>query len=190
MTPEKAKDLAREALSDKRFYHTECVAAMAKELAERYGCDTEDALVAGFLHDLLKEREKADLLQMIKASAIIEAEEIERCPALYHAFAGGIYARDVLGVKPAIADAISYHTTGRAGMTKLEKITYLADYISADRCFPGVEEVREKAEKSLDLALFAAMRNQLIHLAGSGKYIDVNSVAAYNDLSEKGDFNV
>ena len=93
MTPEKARDLARAALSDKRFYHTECVAEAARELALRYDCPVEDALVAGFLHDLLKERGKPDLLQIIKASDIIEAAEIERCPALYHAFAGGIYAR-------------------------------------------------------------------------------------------------
>ena len=182
---DKARELAESTLSQKRFHHTQCVAAGARELAERFGCDPEEAELAGWLHDIMKERPEADLLQMIKASGIINFDAPERCPALRHAWAGGIYARQELGLPGSIADAITYHTTGREGMSALEKVVYLADYISADRDFPGVDEVRSLARKSLGRALFAALQNQIQHLAGSGRYIDGNSVAAYNDLLEK-----
>ena len=47
----------------------------------------------------------------------------------------------------------AYHTSGRPGMTLLEKIIYLADYIEPGRHFPGVDEVREMAKGTLDKAL-------------------------------------
>jgi HD superfamily phosphohydrolase YqeK len=42
-------------------------------------------------------------------------------------------------------------------MTLLEKILYIADLISADRHFPGVESLREKAYRCLDEAVFDAL---------------------------------
>ncbi len=42
-----------------------------------------------------------------------------------------------------LLDAVSYHTTGRAGMTLLEKIIFIADAVEPGRDYPGVEEIRE-----------------------------------------------
>ena len=126
-------------------------------------------------------------MQMIRAFDIIDSNEISRCPSLYHAFAGGIYVHKELGLPQEIADAVMYHTTGRAGMTLLDKILYLADYISADRKFDGVERIRNLAKKDLDRALFEALRDQIRFLAESGSYIDRHSIDAYNDLIPKGD---
>lgn len=44
-----------------------------------------------------------------------------------------------------ILTAIAYHTTGRAQMTKTEKIVFIADYIEPERQIPGVEEIRDMA---------------------------------------------
>ena len=46
-----------------------------------------------------------------------------------------------------ILNAIRYHTTGRAEMSKLEKIIYIADMIEPNRKFDGVEALREIAQK-------------------------------------------
>lgn len=182
MTCEQARALAKSTLSAERFYHTECVAKAAVELAHRFGENAERAELAALLHDIVKERDKADLLQMMKGSAIIDYVLIEPCPSLYHAFAGGIYVHDELGLDMQIADAVRYHTTGRENMTLLEKVVYLADYISDDRDFGGVDEVRKIAETSLDEAVFIALRNGLMHLFKQYRYANVESVKAYNQL--------
>ena len=40
--------------------------------------------------------------------------------------------------------SIRSHTTGRPGMSLLEKIIYIADYMEPNRDFPGVEELRKE----------------------------------------------
>ena len=77
-----------------------------------------------------------------------------------------------------------YHTAGRAGMTPLEQVVFLADYISADREFRGAEEVRHIAFVSMDEACLAALRNSLAHLLKLGRCIDLNSIRAFNHFVE------
>ena len=177
---DEARALARSAQSDERFYHTCCVADAAETLARRYGADPEKARTAGYLHDILKERDSADLLQILRGSDIIDFTKIERCPALWHSFAGGVYVEKELGCDRETADAVRYHTAGRAAMTLMDKVVFLADYISADRDFKGVEEVRALAETSLDRACLTALRNGLIHLFKKYRFVNVDSVEAYN----------
>ena len=49
------KEIIRPKLTPKRYFHSLCVAEEAVKLAEKYGCDTEKAYVAGVLHDIMKE---------------------------------------------------------------------------------------------------------------------------------------
>ncbi len=182
MTCEQARALAKNTLSPERFYHTECVAQAAVALAQRYGCDVELAERAALLHDILKECDPADLLQILRGSAIIDYIQIVDCPALYHSYAGGVYVRDVLGLDMQTADAVRYHTAGREDMTLLDKVVFIADYISADREFKGVDEVRALAAHSLDEAVLAALRNGLMHLFKKYRYVHIESVKAYNFL--------
>ena len=79
----------------------------------------------------------------------------------------------------------TYHTTGRTGMTLLEKIVYLADYIEPGRSFPGVDEVREMAKKSLDAAMIKAVRNTIVFLMNKKQAIYPDTFYTYNDLIVK-----
>ncbi len=188
MTSEEARNLARQNQSDERFHHTECVARTAVELARRFGANEERAEIAALLHDLLKEREKTDLLQIIEGSAIIDTDTVRDCPKVYHAFAGGIYARETLGLDEEVSNAILFHTTGRYGMSLLEKVVFMADYISEDRDFSGAAEVRELAKTSLDEACLHAARNLISHLVKNYRFVNRYSLDAYNYFVElKGD---
>jgi nicotinate-nucleotide adenylyltransferase len=138
--------------------------------------------VAALLHDVLKETDSGELWKRIKGSAIIDVAGIEHSPATWHAYAGGVYLLDELGLEEDIALAVMYHTAGRAGMSLLEKVVFVADYISPDRDFRGVAEVREAAETSLDEACVLALRNGIAHICRMRKHIDINSVLAFNDL--------
>ena len=46
-----------------------------------------------------------------------------------------------------ILQAIKYHTTGRAGMSNLEKIIYISDMIEPSRQFFGVERFARESGK-------------------------------------------
>jgi putative HD superfamily hydrolase of NAD metabolism len=182
MISQQACELARKTLSAQRFYHSECVAEASGNLAEKYGVDVEQARIAGYLHDILKERDPEDLLQRLQGSDIIDFTQIEHSPPIWHAYAGGLYVKEELGLDDDIANAVMYHTAGRKGMSMLEKVVFIGDYISEDREFKGVPEVREIAEHSLEKACVAALRNSIVHLCKKQKHIDINSVYAFNDL--------
>ncbi len=93
------------------------------------------------------------------------AELLDYNAELWHAPVGAYLAEKEAGITdPEILDAIRYHTSGRPGMTLLDKVIYVADYIEPGRHFPGVEEVRRLAETDLNEALIQAMKNTMIFL--------------------------
>jgi len=185
-----AKELAREKLSDERYYHTECVAAKAKQLALQFGEDVNKALIAGYLHDIAKEFEKADLLQMLEASDIIEHDNLLDCPSVWHGHAAAVYLKREFGIDEEIASAICYHTTARANMSLLEKIVFLADCISDDREYEYLDEIKDilttesvSNDNFLDEALLFTIRKQIERLTKQNRQIHYDSIKAYNYLA-------
>ncbi len=175
-----AERIARERLSDRRFFHTQCVAKAAKELAERFGADSEKAELAAYLHDIYKEEADDVLLKTINASDIICDNDFMQKHALWHAFAAAEYASSELGVSQDISDAIRYHTSGRGNMTQLEKTLFLADYISDDRTYEDCIKVREIAAKDVDEALKQGLKFTLEELLSRNAVIDIRTLEAYN----------
>ncbi len=56
-----------------------------------------------------------------------------------------------------ILNAVRYHTTGRAGMSLLEKIIFIADFTSAERDYNGIKTMR-KGGKSLENAMLYGLQ--------------------------------
>lgn len=180
---EEYKALLRSRLSDYRYNHSLCVAQSAVELAQKYGADPAKALVAGLLHDVTKEAEKAEHFALFKESGMA-LTELERCnPKLWHAMSGAAYIRLRLNIDDEeILSAVRYHTTARAGMTLLEKIIYIADFISADRVYDDVEVVRELAQKSLEETMLYTQIYSINELIKKKSPVHPDSVACYNDI--------
>ena len=170
----------RKQLGDYRFIHSLNVAKTAVELARRYGTDEKKAYTAGVLHDVLKDKSPEELLSYLT--------EVERSNhKLYHAIAGAVYVEKELGVTDRdIIDAIRYHTTGRKGMSLLEKVIYIADFISEDRNYNGVERMREKAKISLETAMEEGLQFSIAELAEKLLPIHPDSIDAYNEIVMKG----
>ena len=178
-----AERMVRAALSKKRYAHTCNVKEAAVELAQRYGADPEKAALAALLHDAVKERPKAELLQILRGNAIIAGNAAESPAPVWHGPCAAILAKTQWGVDdPEVLDAIRYHTTGRAGMTKMDKILYLADMISAERDYPEVGELRALAGENLDAAVLQAVRYNIRWMEECGKTIDPLSREALEDL--------
>ncbi len=171
-------------LQPERLYHSINVAEEAKKLALHYGADPEKAYTAGLLHDILKNTPDTELLNFFRENGIIltRTEQVSR--KTWHAIAGEAYCRLKLSVTDSeILSAIRWHTTARAGMTLLDKVIFIADFISADRDYDGVERMREKAYISLESAMLEGLQFTLAELIENGWAVHEDSLAAYNELA-------
>lgn len=175
--------LARARLSDERFEHVLGVTRLAGELAERYGEDVVCAKAAGLLHDITKELPQAEQLQMLRNSGIIYTQEVLESPNVYHSITGSLYARDVLGVRNRdILDGIRYHTTGRAGMSRFEKLVYIADAVSYERDYPDAPRLRELAFASPDACMLEILAFTLEKLVKNRIAIASDTLFCYNEM--------
>jgi predicted HD superfamily hydrolase involved in NAD metabolism len=176
-----AEELIAARLSPRRLAHAQRVAAVATELAGRFGASPEAAEVAGLLHDYCREVSDEDILAAAaRYGIVVGAVEARRPRKILH---GPVAAAELLerGLDREIAAAIRLHTVGDAGMTVLEKCLYLADYLEPHRDFPGIGEVRALAESSLDLAVGAAARLSLLDIIGRGRGVVSGALALYNE---------
>lgn len=173
----------RRRLTDDRYRHSLCVADSAAMLARRYGGDEAKAYTAGLLHDILKDTPKPELKAYL-LSRIPDADPtLLSQPALWHSIAGAEFLQSELEMDDAeIYAAVRYHTSGRAGMSLLEKIVFTADFISADRKYPGVDEVRRMAESSLEEAMEEGLNFTIKQLCDRRQPIYADTIHAYNDI--------
>lgn len=181
MKREKMEYKLKKELDRQRFEHTLGVERTAREMARVFGEDEEKAALAGLLHDCAK---CMPLSQMIKASRNVDVDPVMKASkALMHAVAGRCVAQEVYGVQDeAVLDAIRWHTTSRANMTRLEKIIYLADVIEPNRKpYPGLDELRALCMQDLDAALRMALRMSLEHVKEQGKTLHPDTLAALAD---------
>lgn len=155
-------------LKPKRIPHVAGCEQEASKLALRWSEDPGDAAEAGILHDITKKLSMDEQLILAEKYGIVfdkfERENIK----LTHAITGAALSKELFGVPERIYSAIRWHTTGRADMTLLEKIIYIADYIEPTRDFEGVERLRQLAYEDIDSAMALGLRMSLEELRQSG----------------------
>ncbi|MBQ7302750.1 MAG: nicotinate (nicotinamide) nucleotide adenylyltransferase [Clostridia bacterium] len=175
-------DILRARLTEKRFAHSLAVADRAAFLAEKYGADVQKARKAGLLHDIMKDTDRNTQLQILQEFGILIDTATKASPPLWHAVSGAAFLQHILHIDEDIVTAVRYHTTGRAGMSLLEKIVYLADFTSADRTYPDVEKMRVLSEQDMTAAMLFALQYTVTDLANREKPIHPDTVYAYNEL--------
>ena len=179
---EQFRSIIRQRLGDYRYHHSLCVADEAKRLAKRYGADERQAYTAGLLHDIMKDTDRKSQLQILADFGILLDDAEKRVDKLWHAKVGAAFLEHILQIKDrAILDAVRYHTTGRAGMSLLEKIVFVADFTSADRQYPDVDEVRRLSDISLEETMIYTIDYTIRDLLNKGQAIHPDTLAAYNE---------
>ena len=180
---EGARRLAKRTLSDKRYTHTLNVKKLAVKLAKQYGADPDKAALAALLHDIAKERPKAELLQILQDNAIIAKGAAQRPVPVWHGICAALLAQHRWGVQDEeVLSAIANHTAGKPGMTRLDKIIYLADMCSAERSYPEVDWLRALLAQDLDRAMAVSLGQNILWMRQQNKPIDPVSLAAYDEL--------
>lgn len=177
----------RELMYEETYAHAKRVGDEAESLAVRYGIDAQNAKLAGIIHDCARNFPSAVLLQKAQEFGIV-INAVEQCaPVLLHGPVGAKIAEQELRITdPDVLNAVCFHTTGREGMSVLEKLIYLADYIEPARDFPGLEAVRQLAYMDLDRSLLKVFDMSLTYLLQTGKIIHTRTIQARNWLLSSG----
>lgn len=171
LTELRLEKVATSLLKQKRVAHVLGCAETAVKLAEKYGGNVTDARRAGLLHDVTKAIDGEDQLLLVDKYDILISDFERKHPKLLHAKTGAAVAKHVFGENDAVVDAIYWHTTGKADMSLLEKIIYLADYIEPTRDFPGVDRLREVVWEDLDRGLKLALEMCILELVQERKTV-------------------
>src|SRR6185437_13243576 len=133
MDASQLKKVLLQRLPEERYEHVLRVADTAKVLAERFEVPVMIVEQAALFHDIAKFMDKSELRQILER----EKEDLRLLTfhhELWHAPVGAIIARDEFNISDSdVLNAIRYHTTGRANMSALEKLIYIADMIEPGR---------------------------------------------------------
>lgn len=170
----KIEEFLKESLTKKRLLHTARVTVCALRRAKEFGVDEKKITTACLIHDCAKYLSYKSFADFTLPDGVPEP--------VIHSFLGAYVAKEVLGVDDEeILDAVRYHTSGKANMSNLGKLLFVADMVEDGRNYDGVEELRKAFEsKSLDECFKACLKEEMIHLLNKGGEIFVETKNAYD----------
>lgn len=169
-------------LKPSRYTHTVGVVYTAASLAMRYGEDIDKSMLASLLHDASKSESRDVYIQRAKEYGIVPSAYEISSPELLHCKLSAYMAKNFYGVYDEdVLRAITFHTTGRPGMSLLEKIVYTADFIEPGRTnLPGLDLARKLAFEDIDRAIAMIAKNTIDYINGCGYVLDPLTVDTYN----------
>ncbi len=172
-------------LSDKRWNHTVNVVSEAEKLCQMYGGDMEKCVTAAIFHDVVKELPNEELNALVRKFGF--DEKYIDSPNLSHGKIAAALLKHEWGIDDEdIINAVSYHTTGRVGMSKTEKIVFIADAIEPTRVYNGVEAIRKATYEDLDRGCLKSLTDTVEHLKEKGvSYIDEDTLRAREWFEEQ-----
>ena len=183
---EKLERVVISLLNPNRVAHVLGCRDTAVKLARHWGADETDAARAGILHDITKAIDGPLQLTLCAEYGILLSKFSQENPKTLHALTGSLVAERIFGENKAVVEAIRHHTTGKADMSLLEKIIYVADYMEPCRNFPGVEKLREAAYRDIDEAMLMGLDITMAHLANQGNEVAPASAEAIAFLKAQG----
>jgi predicted HD superfamily hydrolase involved in NAD metabolism len=182
MKIDNAVELVKEKLPEKRFIHSMNVAETAVKLAEIYDGDAQKAELAGVLHDYSKYDDLGTMYQIVTQNGL-DSNLLSYGSEILHGPVAAVIMNKDYGVNDEeVLLAIKNHTTGRAQMTKTEKLIFIADYIEPGRQTPGVEEIRDLAynQGSLDKTIYEISKRTVLHLISKDINVYDATIACLN----------
>ena len=187
---QRIRKILSEKLDPGRYEHTLGVSFTCAALAMAYGEDLDKAEMAGLLHDCAKRFPESVLIEKKKKNGVYLTDSELASPAVIHAKYGRYLALKKYGITDEdVLNAISYHTTGRAHMSELEKIVYIADYIEPRRFkAENLPEIRKLAFKDLNECMLRILEDTVRYLKGKHSNIASDTLEAYEyfkDLKSK-----
>src|SRR5690554_1506309 len=112
-------------MTERRKTHIYAVAEESKKLAQRYGVNIEKAELAALFHDIFRNVPE-DVLNDYVKQLELDDRYLNNSNLAHSKIAAIIMEKDYEIHDRELINAVGYHTTGRANMSDLEKIIYIA----------------------------------------------------------------
>jgi predicted HD superfamily hydrolase involved in NAD metabolism len=175
---QKLLEMLKKNLSEEKYTHSLGVEQTAVELARIFGTDEKKAGFAGLMHDITKCMDNEALAAEYGIDDYASKKTL-------HAYTGAVYLKkNHITEDEDILNAVKYHTTGRAAMSALEKIIYLADLIEPNRDYPAAMKIKPVCYEDLDKAMLLSLKMTIKFILKRTSPIDLNTVFAYNYYSQ------
>jgi predicted HD superfamily hydrolase involved in NAD metabolism len=166
--------------------HIERAAAEADRLAAGFKeLNREQVELAAWGHDIARALSPRWLLARARRFGLEVSPVEEEAPILLHGPVGAEILRREHGIDdPEVLAAARFHSTGRAGMSLLEKVIFVADKIEPGkvRAKPALARVRELADRDLDAAILEYLEQMLVVAREEGWPVHPQAVAARSEL--------
>ena len=173
----------------KRFKHSIGVSEFAVKLNEKFnfGLDSEKLRITGLLHDVAKIYDLETSLEMLSKYVTNDVLEYYKgYPNVIHAVLGAYLVKDLFGIDDAqIFDAVYFHTTGKANMSKFTEVIYVADVVEYGRTYQDAEYYRCEVLKDFDNGLYEILRSIIEMLEKKNEPIERETFNAYNYYRQK-----
>lgn len=181
---EKAYEIVKAKLPERRFAHVMGVVETSRRLAMKYGADCKKAEMAAIFHDYAKYDDIEEMRKIILENDLPK-DLLDYDSQIWHSFVGAFLVERDLGIlDEEILNAIRFHTTGRIGMGLLEQIIFVADYIEPNRTFSSCVKCREIAENNLNEAVLCEYENVFAFLQSEDKEIYPLALKAYEEFKK------
>lgn len=185
MNKDEALKIVKAHLPEKRYIHTLGVLETAIDLAKIYNASECEVSLAAIFHDYAKYHPVEEMKSVV-LTELLDERYLYYGDELLHGPVGAHFVKTKFRIENEhILNGIRYHTTGRVGMTIVEKIIFIADYIEPGRNFPGIDEVRHVVKKDLDLAIILAIQNTVQLLMKKQLPIFPDTIDTYNSLIKR-----
>lgn len=176
------KSKLKESLNEERYIHSINVMKESEKLALHYKVDVEKAQIAGLLHDCAKNISRSEEKVLLSKYGIVLDDIQKQSHALVHSILGMFIAKEKYHITDEeILNAIYWHTTGRAGMTMLEKIVFISDYIEPGRSFDVAQKVRAHVYDDIDKCVLMCADSTILYLVNRGKLVHPYTLETRND---------
>ncbi len=175
------KDL-EETLKPARYEHTIGVMHTAINLGMRYDVPLILCQYAGLLHDVAKSFDNDGLIEYCKENDLEISDSEYKAPHILHGKVGADIARKKYNITDeSVLNAVINHTTGRPGMSLLEQIVFVADYIEPRRCKANrLNEIRAMAYYNIDIATAMILKDTINYLKDIDAFIDERTIRTYD----------
>ncbi len=165
--------------------HVERVVAEADRLAAGLKeLDREQLELAAWGHDIARALSRRELLARARGFGLEVSPVEEEAPILLHGPVGAEILRQEHGIDdPEVLAAARFHSTGRAGMSLLEKVIFVADKIEPGKvqAKPALARVRELADRDLDAAILEYLDQMLMVASEENWSLHPQAIAARNE---------
>lgn len=182
----KALSIIRERLRGKRLLHSESTALLSERMAALLGVDTEQAYLAGLLHDIAKPLPNQELLRRMEKYKLHDDNVSVLHASLLHAPVGAALLERKYGVEDAdIIEAVRFHTTGGEGMSLLAQIVYAADFLDPVRAFPKQDKAWAIMDEDFFAGLLYITRFSMKRVLRHWQFLHPGTLALYNEMLGK-----